>query len=106
MEDQKILNALSYFSVIFAPFLVPLIVWIVGKDEDVKYHAKRALISHIIPIILIIIIAFVVIATSFTGMLESNASGLFIIGSLAVSGLMYVVIFIWNIVQGIKVMTK
>ena len=106
MEDNKILNALSYFSVIFAPFLVPLIVWIVGKDENVKHHAKRALFSHIIPVILIFIFFILALAGAFTGALNSNAGGLFIIIGFVVLALLYVIIFIWNIVQGIKVIAK
>lgn len=36
MENQKILAAFSYLSIFFAPFIVPLIVYIVTKDSDVK----------------------------------------------------------------------
>ena len=48
MNGNKILAALSYFSVLFAPILFPIIVWIVG-DAETKPHAKRALWTHIIP---------------------------------------------------------
>ncbi len=42
MNGNKILAALSYSSVLFAPILFPIIVWIVG-DAETKPHAKRAL---------------------------------------------------------------
>jgi len=49
MENQKILAAFSYLSIFFAPFIVPLIVYFVTKDSDVKSHSIRALVSHLIP---------------------------------------------------------
>lgn len=109
MQDNRVLNALSYFSVIFAPFLVPLIIWILGKDDDVKYHAKRAFLSHIVPTILIIILAIVVF---FGFIAEANMNGtgdttaIGMVFGMAVCGLVYFIAFIWNIVQGIKVLMK
>ena len=107
MNNQNhVLNALSYFSVIFAPFLVPLIIWIIGKDDDVKHHAKRALLSHIIPTILVIIfIAFAIIG-AVSGMLDSEGGGILFFIGFAVITLLYLIIFIWNIIQGIKVLKQ
>ena len=106
MQETKVLNALSYFSVIFAPFIVPLVVWIVGNDEGVKYHAKRALISHIIPVVAIVIFFFAVIAGGLTGGLESDAGGIWFLGGFIALILVYIISFIWNIIQGIKVIIK
>lgn len=72
LDNPKILSALSYFSVLFAPFLLPIIVYFISQDSEVKYHAKKSLISHIIPVILLIILfvsvfsSFAPIATGFT----------------------------------------
>ena len=102
MQESKILNAFSYFSVLFAPFIVPLIIWIIGKDEEVKYHAKRAFISHMISVVLIIIFAIMVMAGALTGLLDNDAGGLTVIIGFIIMLLIYLAIFIWNIVMGIK----
>ena len=109
MQDNKALNALRYFSVIFAPFLVPLIIWILGKDEDTKYHAKRSLISHIIPIIVMIILAIIVFVSAIADINDNgtgDAFALTMIIGFVVFGLVYFISFIWNIIQGIKVLMK
>ena len=46
---RQLLSALSYFSIFFAPFLFPIIIWIVAKDDYIEGHAKRALFSHVFP---------------------------------------------------------
>ncbi|HDU1150756.1 TPA: hypothetical protein REU62_002873, partial [Listeria monocytogenes] len=51
MNDHRILNALSYFSILFAPIIVPVLIWIFAKSEEVSHHAKVALLTHIIPTI-------------------------------------------------------
>ncbi|NQD52466.1 DUF4870 domain-containing protein, partial [Bacillus altitudinis] len=33
MRENKILSSLCYFSIFFAPFLFPIIVYFLGKDE-------------------------------------------------------------------------
>jgi cytochrome c biogenesis factor len=108
MQDNRILNALSYFSVIFAPFLVPIIIWILGKDEEVKHHAKRALISHIIPLalmIILIIAMFVGIITEFqTNFMNNDGIALLVLFVLLI--VTYLISFVWNIFQGIKVIMK
>lgn len=108
MQDNRVLNALSYFSVLFAPFLVPIIIWILGKDEDVKHHAKRALISHIIPLALMIIL----IIAMFVGMIAEyqtnfmNDGGIILLVLFVLLIVTYLISFVWNIFQGIKVIMK
>ena len=108
MPDNRALNALSYFSVIFAPFLVPIIIWILGKDEDVKHHAKRALISHIIPIVLLIILMIAVFVSVLTEIqaTTTNDGGIAIIIGIVLLIVTYIISFVWNIIQGIKVIMK
>ena len=48
MKGNNILSSLCYFSIFFAPFLLPIIVYFVAEDE-VKYHAKKAFWSHVFP---------------------------------------------------------
>lgn len=103
MENNKILSALNYFSVFFAPFIVPIIIWVAVSDEEVKQHAKRALLSHIIPVILgIFIFIYFIFGVSFA---QGNETWIIVsIGGAILYGLLYFALIIWNIVQGVKVL--
>ena len=108
MENQKILSAFSYLSIFFAPFIVPLVVYFVSKDGDVKRHAIRALISHLIPFVFGIIFFIVFIVSSMSlNTFEPSANGnTFIIiwfASFAIYLLVSLGIVIWNIVQAVRV---
>ena len=105
MDNSKALSALNYFSVFFAPFIVPIIIYFISPDPEVKRHSIRALLSHVIPFILgilLVIILFIV------GVFSSQVNGdtLFVTWILLVLGygLIYLAIIIWNVVQGIKVL--
>jgi hypothetical protein len=110
-QFNRVLASLNYFSIFFAGFLFPLIVWIISKNDFEKYHAKRALISHIIAVIpgIIAAIAFIILAIT-TVQVEpytSNGSYMFGAGFFIIAGLYVIVAFIimvWNVVQGIKVL--
>ncbi|WP_042478884.1 DUF4870 domain-containing protein [Bacillus ndiopicus] len=104
MEDRKILSMLSYLSIFFAPFIAPIIIWLVSKDEEVRYHSKRALISHIIPIILGIAVGVFFIFTTIFGGVQEDATLFFAgFGGMLLYGLLYLVFIIWNIVQAVLV---
>lgn len=102
MNGNKILSALSYFSVLFAPILFPIIVWIVG-DYETRTHAKRALWTHILPSIAIFIgIAVVgVMGVSFNQPDRTLAIGSMI--TVCICALISLYYFIWNMVKGIQV---
>jgi len=95
MKDYRLLSSLCYFSIFFAGFIFPLIVYFIVKDDDVKYHAKRALISHIIPLLTIISLIISLI----------TLSPATIIGFVIIAVIMNFFIVVWNIIQGIKVFT-
>ncbi|EKU45016.1 DUF4870 domain-containing protein [Staphylococcus massiliensis] len=104
-QNDRLLSALSYFSVFFAPLIIPIIVLFLAT-KAVKGHALRALLYHLIPAILMGIsyIGFI-IAIAATG--DSNSGGGFIIFMLVLLGLsclVGLVFFIINIVMGIKVL--
>ncbi|WP_235753973.1 hypothetical protein [Psychrobacillus sp. INOP01] len=88
---------------------MPIIVYFISQDSEVKYHARKSLISHIIPVVLLIIL-FISIFSSFTpiatGFNEQPslwmAAGPLIL--MAIYMLVYVIVMVWNIVQGIKVL--
>ncbi|WP_028543603.1 DUF4870 domain-containing protein [Paenibacillus taiwanensis] len=94
METRNLLASLSYFSIFFAGFLCPLILLIVTNDPYVKRHASRALLSHIAPVGCVVL----AILSFFTG--QFHFSLFFILFMLLLS----LILFIWNIVMGIKVL--
>ncbi len=94
MKDYRFFAALSYFSIFFAPFIFPIAVYFIVQDEEVRYHAKKAFISHIIPLITIVF-AFIT--------LLSGSIGPFI-GLLIIFIFLNIVIYIWNIIMGIKLL--
>ncbi|KGR87045.1 DUF4870 domain-containing protein [Lysinibacillus odysseyi] len=105
MDTNKGLSALNYFSVFFAPFIVPIIVYFVSSDPEVKRHAMRALLSHIIPIILGIVLFILLFAAGLFGA-QGSEDTVFIMWVVFVLGygILYLAITIWNVVQGIKVL--
>lgn len=112
MENNKLLSALSYFSVLFAPLILPIIVFFISHDKEVKHHAKKSLISHIVPLVLMIILFISIFATTvpFSYSMSTTykepsiwlASGplIFILFYLVV----YAIVLIWNVIQGVKVL--
>lgn len=107
MDQSKGLSALSYLSFYFAPFILPLVIFFVAKDEFVKSHSKKAFISQLIPIILgiILIIYFFISAFSWNETLviqEFLLSSYFIF--FVLFGIISFGLAIWNLVQAIKVL--
>lgn len=104
METNKILSALSYFSVFFAGFLFPLIVFLVTNDKEVKGHAKRALFSHLLPLIPVPVIIFTAVY-DIVGTPTGEPSILFFI-CVGLTVILSLIVVIWNIVKGIQVLAK
>ncbi|MBC1500774.1 DUF4870 domain-containing protein [Listeria weihenstephanensis] len=104
MNDQKILNALSYFSLFFAPFIVPIAIWIFSGTENTKHHAKVALFTHILPTIGGIITALSIGIVGFSTN-SANATGFIGLGLIVAVGIMTVILAIFNIIRGIQALT-
>ncbi|MFD3446521.1 hypothetical protein ACFDTO_18155 [Microbacteriaceae bacterium 4G12] len=100
-STKKLLAACCYFSIFFAPFLFPIIVYFVVSHNEVQYHAKRALLSHMLPVLGGIII---LILLTFVNTVET-AGAIVVIGFLIV-GLLYIAMFIWNVVKGIQLLAN
>ncbi|WP_332646175.1 DUF4870 domain-containing protein [Lysinibacillus sp. 54212] len=107
MNNSKGLSALNYFSIFFAPFIVPIVVYFVSHDSEVKRHSIRALLSHIIPIILAI---FLFIGIFALGIFSNEAVNLgdsaffsWII-AFGVYMLINFAVIIWNVIEGVKVL--
>ncbi|WP_339253987.1 hypothetical protein NSQ43_06220 [Sporosarcina sp. FSL W8-0480] len=112
MSNSKILSALCYFSIFFSPLLLPAIVFFITDDHEVKGHAKRSLISHLAPVVLLIagFILFSFSIISYESRLYTMMSGQFDFWGLApflfmlLYGLLFLFVVIWNVFQGVKVL--
>lgn len=100
-NKNNLINGLSYISILFAPILFPLIVWLVSPIPDVKQHAKSALWLHILPTLLTIGAVFILITT---GLLTNSSATL---GTLTIILFFTILVIdfglvLWNIIKGIK----
>ncbi|MBD7908619.1 DUF4870 domain-containing protein [Sporosarcina gallistercoris] len=119
MDNSKLLSSLSYFSVFFAPLLLPFIVWMVADNQDVKHHSKRALISHLIPTVLLVAASLISFFQFFSIRQTSNEFlrttsmsapfnsigfwGAAPILFMMLYSFLFVIVLVWNVVQGVKV---
>ena len=101
METKKIVSSLCYFSVLFVGGIFPLVVYFSSEEHEVKSHAKRALFSHIVPLITIPI-AILAAYFGITG--DGSALLFFIIPAVLICAILTFTVLIWNIIQGIKVL--
>lgn len=108
MENNRIISSLCYFSIFFAGFILPLIVFLVIKEQEVKKHAKAALISHLLlylPTLIGFVILFFISLSAPSS--SDNVMALFGIGMILLIilfALFMLAIVIWNIYRGIKVL--
>lgn len=110
MDNNRLISALSYFSIFFAPLIVPIVIWFIVKDKKVRHHAKSAVFSHLLLYVLIFSQIFSVSVFGFVSYSSPNASGdsVFIGYTifLAILGITALFIVIWNIIRGIKVLSN
>ncbi|AZB44454.1 hypothetical protein CEF21_20365 [Bacillus sp. FJAT-42376] len=102
MKTDKLVSSLCYFSVLFAPFLFPLIVYFVTDDPGSKHHAKKSFISHIIPAATILVYIFLFLGTAFAG--QDQLIGIVFLSGFPVILLINFAVFVWNIVKGINIL--
>lgn len=102
--SQKILAAFSYISYLFLPVIFPLIVWIVGIDRPfVKYHAKRAFWSQLLPVICgLVFLMLIGVGGAFN--LSNISWGWMSITLVAITCLVALFSLIYNIVGAIRVL--
>lgn len=99
--NKKLVNALSYFSILFAPVLLPLIVWIVATERDLKNNARNAFWLQTIPTLFAIISVIVVSVIGLTTG-NTNTVGWITILLFLVFGVLSVVLFVYDLVLGVK----
>lgn len=104
MTKKQVLGALSYLSILFAPFIFPLIVWIVCRDEPfIRHHAAAALWLHLIPILLTIsAIVLLGISGLFTTHMQYLGAGVVI--ALGLILLISLICFVYSLYKGIKLL--
>ncbi|MHC0037827.1 DUF4870 domain-containing protein [Pseudoneobacillus sp. C159] len=102
LNTNKVLSALSYFSVLFAGFIFPIIVYFVSDDERVKSHAKKAFLSHLIPLIVIPIVIIAVLLDLSTG--TDSVFPIFMFLGVGIGSLLSLIVVVWNIIKGVKVL--
>ncbi|WP_223070371.1 DUF4870 domain-containing protein [Paenibacillus caui] len=91
------LSALSYFSIFFAPFLFPIIIWAISSDAYTRRHSLRALVSHLFPFIAAIPLLYSIFSIGSAGS---------ILGYLILFALFYFGAFVYNVVQGVRVLAE
>lgn len=109
MFNPKTLSALSYVSILFAPFLLPIILFFVTKEKEVKYHAKRASISHLIPTVLGAAISIFALMSLFT--FNGAVNGAVYNPSYFTNFMIWMFIYfiissaivVWNLIQAVRV---
>ncbi|WP_042353992.1 DUF4870 domain-containing protein [Bacillus rubiinfantis] len=101
METRKVLSSLCYFSIFFAGFIFPFVVWLASGDGVTKQHAKKAFLSHLIPIIPMIFMIFAIISDAIN--IQEQMPVMTVV-SIVVTGLVWLIMVIWNIIKGIKVL--
>lgn len=94
---RQLLSSLSYFSIFFAPFIFPLLVWIFSPDAYVAKHARRALFSHVFPVIAAIPLIYMAVTSGSFGS---------VIGYLILFGIIYFGTFVYNVIMGIQVLRE
>ncbi|WP_159886378.1 DUF4870 domain-containing protein [Paenibacillus puerhi] len=95
METRKIISSIAYFSIFFAGFIIPIVIYFITDDREVQHHAKKALVSHVLPFASLIL--FLVL---FFG---SSTFGSIILASV-LCAVLYLAVMIYNVIQGIRVL--
>ncbi|MBM7661549.1 hypothetical protein JOC85_002352 [Bacillus mesophilus] len=98
-NNHKLISALCYFSIFFAGFILPIAVYFIVDDYEVKRHATRALFSHLIPLITVPVILIMAILTETVG-----GFGIFMILGFVLAFLINIVVIVWNVVKGVQVL--
>ncbi|PFA25142.1 MULTISPECIES: DUF4870 domain-containing protein [Bacillus cereus group] len=102
MKGNNILSSLCYLSIFFAPFIFPIIVYFIAED-DVKYHAKKALWTHVFPFVILFggLALSGVFGLSFG---ESASVGIGMVITYVTFAVVGIYYFVWNIVKGVRVL--
>jgi hypothetical protein len=100
MDTRKVLSGLCYFSIFFAGILFPLVVMFASGDDVTKSHAKKAFLSHLIPLIPVPILIFAIFND--INAINNDAIPIFTLVTAGIMVLVSLIITIWNVIKGVK----
>ncbi|MCM3691715.1 DUF4870 domain-containing protein [Neobacillus niacini] len=100
MDTRKVLSGLCYFSIFFAGILFPLVVMLASGDDVTKSHAKKALLSHLIPLIPVPLLIFAIFSD--INVINNDTIPLFTLISAGILVLVSLIVTIWNVIKGVK----
>jgi hypothetical protein len=100
MDTRKVLSGLCYFSIFFAGILFPLVVMFASGDDVTKSHAKKAFLSHLIPLIPVPILIFAIFND--INAINNDAIPVFTLVTAGIMVLVSLIITIWNVIKGVK----
>lgn len=100
MDTRKVLSGLCYFSIFFAGILFPLVVMLASGDDVTKSHAKKALLSHLIPLIPVPLLIFAIFND--INAINNGAIPVFTLVSAGIMVLVSLIVTIWNVIKGVK----
>lgn len=100
--SSRVLEAFTYFSVLFCPVILPALVWIFAKsDHEVANGAKKAFWSQSASFIMVIITAILGIITDNDVIHLNRCFFVILVGLLIVIS---VTSFIYNLAKGVKIL--
>lgn len=100
----RIVNALSYLSILFLPVIFPLIVWIIARasdDPSITANARKAFWSQLFPLLYAI---FAILALSISSLSATIHAGALFGILLTFALLIALLLFIYNIAMAVKVL--
>jgi Domain of unknown function (DUF4870) len=100
LDTRKVLSGLCYFSIFFAGILFPLVVMFASGDDVTKSHAKKAFLSHLIPLIPLPILIFAIFNDLNT--INNEAIPIFTLVTAGIMVLVSLIVTIWNVIKGVK----
>ncbi|TDL73816.1 DUF4870 domain-containing protein [Rhodococcus qingshengii] len=100
MDTRKVLSGLCYFSIFFAGILFPLVVMLASGDDVTKSHAKKAFLSHLIPLIPVPVLIFAIFSD--LNAINNDAIPVFTLVSAGILILISLIVTIWNVIKGVK----
>jgi len=104
MQRNRMIDSLSYLSILFLPVLFPLIVWVLTGDNPAAHRtAGRAFWLHVLPAVMAVIL-LIVLGVSGLYMDNLMHSGWLAIILLAIFGIVAVVSYFWSIIRGIQIL--
>ncbi|MGP7819804.1 hypothetical protein [Niallia sp. 01092] len=101
MNVRNVLASLCYLSIFVIPIIFPIAVLFATKDKEVKIHAKKGLLSQLVLLIPVLLIIIIFIMDNYGNL---NSEPFLFISFIIISGLLYAIVSIWNLVKGIQLL--